>query len=232
MREWVAFWNAPNSIYVSARHRDVHYRTIADDVRAYVPTPDASVLDYGCGDALHADRIAAACARLTLCDAAPNVRDHLAQRFAGTDNIAVRAPDEVMGFPDGSFDLIVLMSVSQYLAPEEFDVLLAQFRRLLARDGRLVVGDVIPPSVPASADAAALLRFAHHHGFLLQALAGLVRTAFSDYRKLRGRLGLSHYDEPAVRERLARIGFVAERAPRNIGHNPRRMTFVARPVNA
>jgi SAM-dependent methyltransferase len=213
MREWVAFWNAPNSIYVSARHRDVHYRAIADDVRGYVPSPDAAVLDYGCGEALHADRIAAACARLTLCDAAPSVREHLAQRFASTDNIAVRSPEEIDAFPNGSFNLIVLMSVAQYLAPEELDGLLALFRRLLAPDGLLVVGDVIPPAVPATSDAAALLQF-----------------AFSDYRRLRGRLGLAHYDEAAMMQRLAYAGFAAARAPRNIGHNPHRMTFTARPV--
>lgn len=230
MREWVAFWNAPNSIYVSAHHRDVHYRTIADDVRAYVPSPDASVLDYGCGEALHADRVASVCARLTLCDAAPSVREHLAQRYAAQDNIAVRAPEEIDAFPDGAFDLIVLMSVAQYLAPEELDGLLALFRRLLAPGGLLVVGDVIPPSVPATSDAAALLQFAWRHGFLVRAVAGLARTAFSDYRKLRGRLGLAHYDETAMKQRLVRAHFAAERVPQNIGHNPHRMTFVARPA--
>jgi SAM-dependent methyltransferase len=230
MREWVAFWNAPNSIYVSARHRDVHYRAIADDVRAYVPSPDAAVLDYGCGEALHADRIAAACARLTLCDAAPSVREHLAQRFASTDNITVRSPEEIDAFPNGSFNLIVLMSVAQYLAPEELDGLLALFRRLLAPDGVLVVGDVIPPAVPATSDAAALLQFAWRQGFFIPAVAGLVRTVFSDYRKLRGRLGLAHYDEAAMLQRLAYAGFAATRAPGNIGHNPHRMTFTARPA--
>jgi cyclopropane fatty-acyl-phospholipid synthase-like methyltransferase len=230
MREWVAFWNAPNSIYVSARHRDVHYRAIADDVRAYVPSPDAAVLDYGCGEALHADRVAAACARLTLCDAAPSVRENLAQRFASAGNITVRSPEEIDAFPDGLFNLIVLMSVAQYLAPEELDGLLELFRRLLSPDGVLVVGDVIPPAVPATSDAAALLQFAWRQGFFIPAVAGLVRTVFSDYRKLRGRLGLAHYDEPAMTQRLARAGFVAARAPRNIGHNPHRMTFTARPA--
>ena len=37
MADWITFWNSANSIYVNARHRDVHYRTIADDLAAYVP---------------------------------------------------------------------------------------------------------------------------------------------------------------------------------------------------
>ena len=229
MREWVAFWNAENSIYVSARHRDVHYRRIADDLLRYVPRPDATVLDYGCGEALHADRVAAAAGRLILCDAAPNVRAALAARFAGNSRIEVRTPEEVDALADGSVDLIVMVSVAQYLTPDELESLLARFRRLLAPHGRLVLADVVPPSVSPLTDAAALLRFAQAHGFLSAALVGLVRTAFSDYRRLRGTVGLSLYDEAAFVAKLAAAGFTARRAPSNVGHNPARMTFVAEP---
>src|SRR5215470_14769390 len=58
MGDWIAFWDSEHSIYVNARHRDVHYRTIAQDIRARLP-PGAAVLDYGCGEALHADLVAA-----------------------------------------------------------------------------------------------------------------------------------------------------------------------------
>ena len=80
--DWISFWNSDHPIYVNARHRDVHYRGIADDVSGYVP-PGAAVLDYGCGESLHADRVAAKAGRLILCEAASNVREHLASRFGG-----------------------------------------------------------------------------------------------------------------------------------------------------
>ena len=57
---WLAFWDKPHSIYVNARHKDVHYRLIAEALAALVPSPGARVLDYGCGEALHADLVAAA----------------------------------------------------------------------------------------------------------------------------------------------------------------------------
>jgi SAM-dependent methyltransferase len=229
MREWVAFWNSENSIYVSARHRDVHYRRIADDLVAYVPGPAATVLDYGCGEALHADRVAAAAARLILSDAAPNVRAALASRFAGSSSIEVRTPEEVAALADGSIDLVTMVSVAQYLAPDELDDLLAQFRRLLAPRGRLVIADVVPPSASPLIDAAALLRFAWAHGFLASAILGLARTAFSDYRRLRGAIGLALYDEAAMAAKLAAAGYSASRASHNVGHNQARMTFVAQP---
>ena len=77
-------------------------------------------------------------------------------------------------------------------------------------------------------DVAALLGFGARHGFLTDALIGLVRTALSDYRALRSRIGLQRYGEADMLARLHAAGFAAERAPRNIGHNSARMTFVAR----
>lgn len=229
MREWVAFWNTANSIYVNARHRDVHYRSIADDIRAYVPGPDAAVLDYGCGEALHADRVAAAAATLTLSDAAPAVREGLARRFAADARIAVRAPEEVEALPDASFDLIVMHSVAQYLTPDELDGVLARFRRLVKPDGRLVLGDVVPPTHSLIGSARALIAFAARNGFLMAALGGLLRTAFSDYSRLRARVGLRFYDEAAMLRKLAAAGFTVQRASHNIGHDTGRMTFVATP---
>ena len=66
MGDWIAFWDSEHSIYVNARHRDVHYRRIAQDIRAQLP-PGAAVLDYGCGEALHADLVADVARRLILC---------------------------------------------------------------------------------------------------------------------------------------------------------------------
>lgn len=230
MREWVAFWNSENCIYVNARHRDVHYRLIADDIRAYVPGPDATVLDYGCGEALHAERIAANAGRLILSDAAANVRAALSQRFEAEPRIDIRSPDQVAALPDSSIDVIAMVSVAQYLTPQQLDELLGMFRRLLKPDGRLVLADVVSPSVSTVSDVTALLRFAAAHGFLGPAILGLVRTTLSTYSKLRTKLGLTRYEEPAMLQKLSSAGFAAERAPRNVGHHAGRMTFLATPA--
>jgi len=230
LKSWVAYYDSPHSIYVNALHRDVHYATIAGEIARYVPSPSAAVLDYGCGEALHADRIAAVAGRLTLVDAAPTVRARLVERFRQNPNIAVASPEEAAAMPDRSFDLVVLHSVSQYLTGEEFDRTATLFRRLLKLDGLFLLGDVVPHHVPAVSDAFALLRFAEANGFLFAALGGLVRTFFSDYWRLRSRFGLTRYSEAEMTARLARLGFTATRAPANIGHIRSRMTFLARPA--
>ena len=88
-----------------------------------------------------------------------------------------------------SVDLAVMNSVAQYMTPAELDQAFAVVKRLLKPGGRLVVGDILRPEVGMVRDVAALLRFALTHGFLKDALIGLVSTALSDYRQLRSKVG-------------------------------------------
>jgi ubiquinone/menaquinone biosynthesis C-methylase UbiE len=127
-----------------------------------------------------------------------------------------------------SLDLAVMNSVAQYMTSDEFDTALAVIKRLLKPSGRLVLGDILRPEVGMIRDVLALLQFAKQSGFLKDALIGLVSTALSDYRELRTRVGLQRYSEDEIVARLAKAGFSCTRAHRNIGHNPWRMTFVAR----
>ena len=114
------------------------------------------------------------------------------------------------------------------MTQDELDSAFAIVRRLLKPGGRLVVGDILRPEVGMARDVLALLKFASSHGFLTDALYGLASTALSDYRQLRTRVGLQRYTEGDMIAKLGRAGFSASRAQNNIGHNPWRMTFVAR----
>jgi len=230
MDDWIDYYDSTHTIYVSKRHRDVHFDTVAADIIRYIPGPDAVVLDYACGEALSARRVAEACAKLILAEPAPGVRGRLIARFAGDTKIRVRSLDELRGMETASIDLAVMNSVTQYMTEEQLTDALATLRRLLKPAGRLVVGDVLHPSVGMLRDVLALLLFARKHGFLRDALIGLVRTALSDYRQLRQQIGLQRYAEADMIARLAKAGFTATREPVNIGHNTARMTFLARPA--
>lgn len=227
---WREFWNADTPIYVNERHKALHYRLIARDIAALIPSADARVLDYGCGEALSADRVASRCSCLYLCDGAPLVRERLSERFGREPTIVVLAPEEIERIEDGSLDLVVVNSLLQYLLPEELVSLLGVWRQKLKDGGLLVLADVIPPETHALDDVRALLDFAWQGGFLKAALLGLARTAMSDYRTLRAELGLTHYSESEMIETLRERGFAPERRAANLGHNPKRMTFVARVV--
>lgn len=225
---WRDFWNGDTPIYVSDCHKALHYRQIAKDIVSHIPASDAVVLDHGCGEALSADRVAAACGKLYLCEAAPNVRDRLRAMFGHLDTIAVVSPEEVEALADATLDLVVANSLIQYLKPDELTALLALWKAKLRPGGHLVLADVIPPDLGPLSDASQLLGFAWRGGFLKAALAGLVRTAFSDYRKLRAQYGLSTHTAEGITALIAQAGFERiERVP-NFGHNPQRMAFRAR----
>jgi ubiquinone/menaquinone biosynthesis C-methylase UbiE len=227
MDDWIDYYDSTHTIYASKLHRDLHFQIIARDIIGYISSPDAVVLDYACGEALSAAKVADACGKLYLAEPAPGVRGRLIARFAPNTKIRVRSLDDLRKMDD-AVDLVVMNSVAQYMTPEELDTAFAVVRRLLKPAGRLVLGDILRPQVGMFRDVLALLKFAKAHGFLKDALYGLASTALSDYRHLRTRIGLQRYRENEMIEKLARAGFSAVRAPQNIGHNPSRMTFVAR----
>src|SRR5712675_1936687 len=228
MDDWIDYYDSTHTIYASKLHRDLHFQIIAKDMIAYITSPDAVVLDYACGEALSAAKVAEACGKLFLAEPAPGVRGRLIARFAPNMKIRVRSLDDVRKMEESSIDLAVMNSVAQYMTPDEFDAALAVIRRLLKPSGRLVLGDILRPEVGMLTDVTALLRFAARNGFLKHALIGLASTALSDYRQLRSRVGLQRYSEAEIVAKLARAGFVGSRARYNIGHNTWRMTFVAR----
>ena len=228
MDQWIDYYDSTHTIYASKLHRDLHFEAIARDIIGYISSPDAVVLDYACGEALSAARVADACSKLYLAEPAPGVRGRLIARFAPNTKIRVRSLDDLRKMAEQSLDLAVMNSVAQYMTAEELDAAFVIIKRLLKPTGRLVLGDILRPEVGMFRDVLALLRFAARHGFLKDALIGLVSTALSDYRELRTRVGLQRYSEDEIVAHLAKAGFSATRAHRNIGHNPWRMTFVAR----
>lgn len=229
---WRQYWEGETSVYVNRRHKLAHYSALAGEVAALVRRGDAHVLDYGSGEALAAGTIAARCGKLYLLDAAPRVRDTLIGRFGQTRQVVVLSPEEIERIPDHSLDLVILNSLLQYLLAAERDAVLAVIRRKLRGTGELLVADVIPRGLGPIQDASELLRFAARDGFLIGAVTGLVRTCFSSYRKTRAELGLAQYDRDEMIAILARAGFSATPAPRNLGHNQHRLAFLARPAAA
>ena len=230
MDEWIDYYDSTHTIYASKLHRDVHFQLVARDIIAYIERPDAVVLDYSCGEALASADLADACGMLILAEPAPGVRGRLIARFAPNMKIRVRTLKDLKKMAESSVDLAVMNSVAQYMNPEQLDEALADIRRLLKPEGRLLLGDILRPSVGMSRDVIALLWFARKYGFMRDAVVGLVSTALSDYRELRTRLGLQRYSEADMIAKLSAAGFAAVRARRNIGHNRWRMTFLAQPT--
>jgi SAM-dependent methyltransferase len=225
---WREFWDRPHRIYVNERHRRVHYARVAADIVSELPASPGVVLDYGCGDALDAETVAARCRKLILSDSAATVRAGLASRNAGNPKIEVLAPEDVAALTEKSLDLIVANSVLQYLTRAECASLASMLRGKLAPGGRLILADVVPPGGGVVADVSSLLGTALREGFFFAAVSGLALTFVSDYRRLRNELGLTTYQEAEIRALLEKAGYATERRPSNFGFNQGRMTIVGR----
>src|SRR3954467_1429447 len=156
MDDWIDYYDSTHTIYASKLHRDLHFQIIARDIIGYISSPDAVVLDYACGEALSAAKVADACAKLYLAEPAPGVRGRLIARFAPNTKIRVRSLDDLRKMDEKSVDLVIMNSVAQYMTPGELDSAFAVVRRLLKPGGRLVVGDILRPEVGMIRDVIAL----------------------------------------------------------------------------
>lgn len=226
---WREWWNAPHSLFVSPHHLRVHYAHVADVIIGALPERrPLAVVDYGCGEALDAARVADAAGRLVLYDSAERVRRAVAQRTRGIANIEVVDETGLLGIAPGSIDIVVVYSVIQYMTRQEFTATLARWRSWLRPEGTLLLVDVIPPGAGLLDDVVALVSTAWRHGFLRAAMGGLASTLFSSYSRLRRQRGLTVYAEADIRALLEAAGFAADRRPVNLHGNRARMTIVGR----
>ena len=176
---WREFWeHSGDHLYLGDRYLAAHYELVAQDILSLQPRPDAVVLDYGCGDALEAERVASRVALLNLYDPTTKVRNRLKRRFAQHPRITILDDATLSALPHSAIDLIIVNSVLQYLAVAEFVELLAQWRKLLKSSGMLVLADVIPPGNMIAKDIFALLAFAWSRGFLGAAVGWIDGSIF------------------------------------------------------
>jgi SAM-dependent methyltransferase len=226
MRSWLEFWNAPNRIYVNDRHREAHSDRTFAAVKPYLPKT-GTILDWGCGEALCALRMATPGVHVLLYDGAEAIRERLHARLDGQERVRVLDDAMLAVMPEESVDLILIISVVQYLNRQQLQDTLRRLRALLKPGGALLLGDVIEPHTPVLKDVGNLLRFAHEDGFLVAALLGLGSTFVSPYRRLRRQLGFSRYTPDEVESILRSEGFSVRRLADNNAPSRHRRSFLA-----
>lgn len=228
---WLDFWNGDSSvIYVNRRHLEAHYRRLLADIAPLLPDRPFTLLDYGCGEALMAPELAARGGQVLLYDRAETQRRALEARHAGQDGIRVLDDLALADLPAGSCDLILLVSVLQYVKRDQLPAMLEPLRTKLKPSGRLVLGDIVAPNAGLVDDVGALFGFAARNGFLLAALCGCLRAFVSDYRRLRNQLGLECYTPDELAGLLGGHGWSVERLGWNIGFARHRWSALVQPA--
>lgn len=221
---WIDYWDGDVSVYTGARHLEAHYRELFAGIAPLLPAAPFTLLDFGCGEALMAPDIVVRGGRVFLYDAAGGRRPRLRQRYSHLDGIVV--PDD-LSVLDGACDIVLLISVIQYLPREDLPALLGKLHRVLKPGGRLIIGDILSPTNSVTGDVLALLGFAWREAFLIEAVKGLLRTLNSNYHQRRKTLGLSSYTIEEIVARLDEAGFDASTLSGNIGHASHRRSILA-----
>ena len=221
---WIDYWDGDVSVYTGVRHLKAHYRELFAGVEPLLPAAPFTLLDFGCGEALMAPDIVAKGGRVFLYDAAGGRRFRLRQRYSYLDGIVV--PDD-LSVLDGLCDMVLLISVIQYVPRDGLPALLGQLHKTLKPGGKLIIGDILSPANSVIADVGALLRFAWREAFLVEAVRGLLRTLASNYNQQRKILGLSTYGAAEMMSLLDAAGFDAKPLAVNVGHADHRRSVLA-----
>jgi len=225
---WKEFWNRKNRIYVSERHLNAYYEGLIRGLKRLLPQKrPLELLDYGCGEARGAAKLAGDGIRVRLYDVVPYMRERAKEHSAGVADVQVLEDAAFEGLASGSLYTVFVYSVLQYVSKEEFVKLLTRFHALLRPGGVFILGDVVPPHVSMLADVRDLLLAGLKHGFFVPAVISLALTFFSEYRGIRKTNGFTMYEESEMLALLKAAGFDACREPKNIGLGRERMLFIS-----
>lgn len=227
-RRWLDYWHAPDKIFDHPAHMRRHFQRLADRFLHHAPqVKNGRLLDYGCGEALAAERFTAAGMTVLLYDRSDYYQKMVRKRLAGRRRITVLDDATLAALPERSLDYLLLCSVIQYVDERELHALLQYAQSRLKPRGLLILADVIPPGISLYRDVYDLLGAALHGGYFLAAIRSLAILPFSNYRKARQKNALRCYSESELRDRLTAFGFSVTVSECNFGWSDSRKTYLA-----
>lgn len=225
-------WNSFNDWAVRS---ELHSRTwVARLVRYLVETGladrETTVLDYGCGAFDLAGGLASHVKRIDGFEPHPASVTHSAARASSLANANIYS--DLSSIPRHSYDLVVVNSVIQYMeSAAELPAFFDRCGDLLSRNGKrsLLVADIIPVGYSPNRDALAALGVALRHGFFIEMLRHLAKSALNG-----NGTRLARYDRTTFAALATAHGFRPHFLPENLTPSRSRYTCLLTqiPVNS
>jgi cyclopropane fatty-acyl-phospholipid synthase-like methyltransferase len=196
---------------------------------------DQRVLDFGCGFGFVAALVAPLVAEVWWWDISANMRSTTVRNVAGFPNARFCDVSALSVSASGgrtwhgpTFDIILINSVAQYMAPEELRDWLPRWAAMLAPNGQLVLSDLISPHHSNLSDIAHLLRLGLEHGSPVRAVSEAL-GGVANYWRTRRTLSLTSLSRADLAGQAAAAGLDVTFLPANLTHFRKRWAAVLRP---
>jgi ubiquinone/menaquinone biosynthesis C-methylase UbiE len=219
MKSWSEFWEN-DTTYACEKHKEIVENCTTNQQIELVNKND-TVLDFGCGESSK-NRLSNAVKELYLYGDANQIIQRLQKRYKNKKNIYVLDNIDKAG----SYSIIFVCSVIQYLSKEDLIKKIKYFKSVLRPGGRLVISDIIPKKTSPLKEIFTLIKLSISKKFFIKAILNIFRMIRSDYGYLRKDLGLSKYDKDEILEILKTNGFEPH-LHKNIGLNKERFCIIS-----
>ncbi|MFZ6000735.1 MAG: methyltransferase domain-containing protein [Bacteroidota bacterium] len=215
---WTTFWKQEQSGFF----RIMEKSTLASAQKmeqAGLIREGQKILDYGCGPGFFLDFCAKNGIEIAGVDINPFFieccqQKHPAGQFALIPG-EIENQTEVLEkvFAKQKFNVILLLSVAQYFeSPSQLAKVVAILKPLLARDGCIVIADVVTPTTSGLRDAFALGLLCLRNGMVLSFIRFFLYLFFSRYRTASKSAQLRHYTDDEIQQIAKTLDMISIRS--------------------
>jgi len=192
------------------------------NIESHLPVK-GKILDYGCGQGLVAARLAHRAKAIDLWDSSQTAREQAQEicREYSNANVLTQLPDSAL------YDLILVLSVTQYMTDAQLREAMGLWKEMLKPDGLVLITDIIPPQRRMVNEVFALLRFAVRYKLLFSMILDGIRD-LPNYWQRSQEYPLTHYALETVAGMASVAGFELETVS-NPNMFPTRYAVLLRP---
>jgi ubiquinone/menaquinone biosynthesis C-methylase UbiE len=213
IKSWVDYWNNP-SYYKKTDFLKTASIFARETKKIFNYSLNDVVLDIGCGEGEFLRLISGSVAEAHGTDTSDAYLDLCRKKFGGKDNIFLhKIPGSYTDFSffgEKKFTIITCLSTIQYYKnEEEVEVLIKNVAKIAALGARFLIAD-IPSGGGMASDVLGVLKVAAKERYLGELLRYLFWARFSEYYKVRKKLGLLVLSPDRMLEIVDRLGLAAE----------------------
>lgn len=141
-----------------------------------------SVLDVGCGEGIMSAELAKKAAKVVGCDYCQDTTTTAGRQYGDVEFVCCNSTHQ--SFPDESFTKVVLSDVAEHLMPIQLVKTLSEIRRVLKKDGQLIL------ATPITGNGTKGTTYAHIYEYSENEMTELLSKMFCDVALLNHEFGL------------------------------------------